>query len=112
MILKGLKLVSNIGKLYAVGKTVYTVVDVGLKLRKGAKVVNDVKKGGSKMMRVVKGIGTATEVAATTTQVVTSIASDAKDIKDGLTKSKTKTKVNKDRIESKKIDNPNKKKNR
>ena len=108
MILKGIKIISNVGKAYAVGRTIYSVVKIGMQVRKGAKVASDVKEKGSKMLNIVKGIGTATEVAATATQVVSEISSDAKNLKNTVAKkvaSKPKTKT------TEKI-NTNKKRNR
>lgn len=80
MILKGIKLIGNIGKAVAVGRTVYGVVKFGMKVRKGAKVASDVKEKSSKMLNVVKNIGTVTEVAATATQVVSDLSSDARNL--------------------------------
>lgn len=80
MILRGIKLIGNIGKAVAVGRTVYGVVKFGMQVKKGAKVANDVKEKGSKMLRVVKNIGAATEVAATATQVVSDLSSEAKSL--------------------------------
>ena len=92
MILKGIKLIGNIGKAVAVGRTVYGVVQFGLKVRKGAKVANDVKDKGSKMLNIVKNIGTVTEVAATATQVVSDLSSDAKNLT-GVVKKRAVKKV-------------------
>lgn len=80
MILRGIKLIGNIGKAVAVGRTVYGVVKFGMQVKKGAKVANDVKEKSSKMLRVVKNIGAATEVAATATQVVSDLSSEAKSL--------------------------------
>lgn len=88
MIIRGIKLISNVGKAVAVGRAVYGVVKFGLQVRKGAKVATEVKNKGSKMLNVVKNIGTATEVAATATQVVSDLSSEAKNLT-GIVKKKT-----------------------
>lgn len=90
MIITGIKLLSKAGKIYAIGKTTYNIVNIGLKMRKGAKVAGEVKEKTSKVLKVVKSIGVATDMAATATQVVSEISTDAKD----LTKALKTKKVN------------------
>ena len=109
MILRGIKLIGNIGKAVAVGRTVYGVVKFGMQVKKGAKVANDVKEKSSKMLRVVKNIGTATEIASTATQVVSDLSSEAKSLTGSV---KKKTVKNPDTNSTSSSPSTTKKKNR